>query len=523
MDKDDDNIVVETDEINKDEPIVVNFSDAVDENVEDDVIVVNFNAEAPVEDGFDDELVANFETAEEELDYEREASSSYTPVDFRIEYAYEDEDDEEDYYEAYVPPKKRSFASFVLWFVQSPVVRRLIVATSIAGVLFVLQLRLLPAVWLGQERDMRMVSTEIGVNYDFEASAQFYSNDSRFYYFVTREGISFRGSNGALLWHNSFSFNRPHISTRGDFLAVSELERGRLIHVFDDEGPVFSTPFDRPVLNFNVNAAGLLSVIVQYEGGYGVYLLSRERPTTADPLFHWSVFRTDQDLVHPILVEASDDGRYIVIAYVDLGTRVTTVVEFRYVNQWDAWGTEMGLFAAEMYSGLVLAIRFMADNRLLILTPEYIVCFQVGPLHSQLSELWRLPLYNRIDNIEFYRGSHFAVAFGDRKVGTFGDGVPLGTVQFFNMNGIMTGSFHTGRRTTLLSMGHNAVIVGADRSFTAMDFRGMVLWEFVSIVDARNVIFLDDTSTVLVAGPTRAEVFRRRRVRDDDRPDIGAF
>ena len=497
----------------------------VQEQTDLDSIVVNFKNETSPDDDSEEELVVNYEAydaPEDELDYGKEAAANYSPVDYRIEDTYEDDDED---METYEPQRKRSFASFVLWFVQSPVVRRLIIATSIAGILFVLQLRLLPTVWLGQERDMRMVSTEIGVNYDFEASAQFYSNDSRFYFFVTREGISFRGSNGALVWHNSFSFNRPHVSARGDFLAVSELERGRLIHVFDNEGPAFSTPFDRPVLNFNINSAGFLSVIVQYEGGYGIYLLSRERPTTTDPIFHWSVFRTDRDLVHPIFAEASDDGRYIVIAFVDLNTRVTTVVEFRYVNQWDAWGTEMGLFAAEMYSGLILGLRFMADNRLLVFTTEYIICFQLGPLHSQLAELWRIPLDNRIELVEFYRGSHFAVAFGERHIGTFGEGVSLGTVQIFNMNGVMTGSFHTGRRVTLLSMGHNAVIVGADRSFTAMDFRGMVLWEYVSIFDARDVIFLDDTSTILVAGPTRAEVFRRRRMRDDDRPtfDIGAF
>ena len=424
----------------------------------------------------------------------------------------EEEEEEEDYY----VQGSGVFSSLLLRFVQSSTARKVIVALSFAAILLFFQMYFLPAIGLGQERDLRMVQTEFGIYYDFEASPQFYSNNSRFYYHVTRDGISMRSSNDVLVWHNSFSFNRPLMVTRGDIVAVSEMERGRVIHVFNAEGPLFSTTFDDPVLSFNVNAAGFLTTIVQYEGGYGVYVLSREQPSPAEPVFTWSVFRHNQDLIHPIFAEVSDDGRYIAIAYVDLNTRVTTTIEFRYVNQWDAWGTEMGLFAAEIFDGVVLAIRFMSGNRLLVVTGNQILCFQVGPARMQLDLLWSNHLENRLDLIEFYGDTHFVYAVGDRHIGTFGDGYPVGTIHIYNMNGVRTGSFQMGRRASLLSVGHNAVIAGADRSFTAIDFRGVLLWEFISMVDTRDIIFLDDTSSILVAGPTRADVFRRLRVRDEE-------
>ena len=438
------------------------------------------------------------------------------------EYLDEDEDDEEEdeeegeeEEEEHYASSRGNLASFALRFVESSTARKVIVALSIAAVLLLVQMYFLPAIGLGQERYLRMIQTEHGVDYDFDASPKFYSNNSRFYYHVTRDGISMRSSNDLLVWHNSFSFNRPLAVARGDIIAVSEMERGRLIHVFNADGPLFSTSFDDPVLSFNVNAAGFLSVIVQYEGGYGVYVLNSYQTLSSDPVFTWSVFRHDQDLIHPIFAEVSDDGRYIAIAYVDLNTRVTTTIEFRYINQWDAWGTEMGLFAAEIFDGIVLAMRFMSGNRLLVMTGDRIICFQVGPARMQLDSLWTNQLENRIDFIEFYGDSHFVLAIGDRLVGTFGEGYPIGTIHIYNMNGARTGSFQTGRRASHLNVGHNAVIAGADRSFTAIDFRGVLLWEFISMVDTRDVIFLDDTSSILVAGPTRANVYRRLRVRDN--------
>ena len=448
---------------------------------------------------------------------------------------YGEEDEEEDGYReegkarlpaaAKAPKAPRvSFRAFAIRFVQSATARKAIVTLSIAGVLLVAQMYFLPAIGLGQERDMRMAPTEYGVTFAHDVHPQFHSHDSMFYFFVTREGISLRASNDAIAWHHLFSFNRPLMSARGGFVAVAEAERGRVIHVFSEDGHIFTTSFENPILSFTINAAGILTAIVQYEGGYGVYVLDRHQPSSLTPIFNWSVFRHERDMIHPIMAEVSDDMRYIVIAYADLNTRVRTVVEFRYINQWDAWETEMGLFAAEVYDGLVHVVRFMAGNRLVLKTFDRIICFQVGPGRMQLDEIWDIRLENRIDRIAFHGGTHMVLAVGDRHIGTFGEGDPVGTVQIYNMNGALTGSYQTGRRSTHISAGHNSVIVGADRSFTALDFRGVALWEHITPFDTRDVLFLDDISTILVAGPLRADVYRRRRIRDDELHlfDLGA-
>ena len=143
-----------------------------------------------------------------------------------------------------------------------------------------------------------------------------------------------------------------------------------------------------------------------------------------------------------------------------------------------------------------------------------IVSLERGQGHS-VSQRWAIELNNQIDRLDFYGDSRFAFVTGDAFTGNW-DAKPVGTLQIFNMDGEMTGSFSLGRRATFLQMGHNSAIVGSDRVFHAVNHRGTSLWEFVALHDARSVLFLENTDTILVAGATRAEVWRRQRVRNED-------
>ena len=362
------------------------------------------------------------------------------------------------------------------------------------------------------QRYLQMENTEHGVTYSFDAGAMFHSNDSRFYYFITRSGIRMYSSNGNLSWANTFSFSRPMMASEGDIVAVADY-RGRRVYVFNASGHLFTADVGYQVLNFSVTYTGILTVIVSYDTGFGVHVYNQNR-TSHPPLFYWSVHEYDGMYI-PTMAEVSSDGRYIAIAMLDVNVMLNSYVLFSYVNQRDAPGTDNGLFGTERFPGqLVTAMRFMDNNRLIIAATDEIRCFQVGPGRAFVREVWYLELDNRLSHIEFYGGSHFAFVTGDAVVGAeYAD--PLGTVRIFSINGIESGVFHMGRRVTHFRMGQGAIIVGADRNFHATDLRGSPLWEHTTLHDVRDFMFLDDTNTVLIAGNTGAYVFRRRRIRDN--------
>ena len=371
---------------------------------------------------------------------------------------------------------------------------------------------------LGQAHSMRLESTGNGVSYSFDDSPSFHSNNSRHFFFATRSGISHYTAAGDVRWRRTFSFTRPVMVTRGDIVAVGEQSGGRRVYVFNADGYMYHVDLDHPIMTFSVNEAGFLAVVVQYTTGHGIQVFNRHSSRT--PLYSRDIV---EDLLFPTAVEISENGRYIAVAILDLSTRLNTVVQFGYINQADgfATGNRYGLFSAVDYRGqMVYAMRFMADNKLVVATTSQIVGHQLVPRSGRVSvqnELWHIDLQNSLSHIEFYGNRHFAYVTGDRNLGEI-DAPAVGTVRVMNIDGTESGVFSMGRRVTHFSMGSGGMLIGADRNFHAVDLRGNPLWEHNALYDVRgrDVIFVGDTDTVLIAAATRAEIYERTRVRIND-------
>ena len=368
--------------------------------------------------------------------------------------------------------------------------------------------------WVGVgAQDMRMESTGQGVTYALDANPSFHSNNSRFYFFATRSGIRYTSSGGETrnCWQDSFSLTRPQMVTYGDIVAVSEDDQGRIIHVYNTDGRMYYVTFNNPVRYFSVNGQGDLSVITQSDGIYSIYMIDRRDPTQRRFIFRYHL--SDNPMRFPVAVELSEDGSYIAIAYLNLYRHLVTEIEFHFTDGRGLFGTE-SLFAwtSLPQDEMILTMRFMAGNRLLLVTDSQITL--QGVADSGIEEVWAEPLYNRLDQLAFCGNSRFAFVSGAPTSPDGRDADPVGTVNIFDLNGL-TGRFYLGRRATHLSMGHNAVIVGADRYFVAVNSRGAMLWQHTVFHDVRDMIFLDNTDTVLIAGPNRADVWRRQRTRNE--------
>ena len=397
---------------------------------------------------------------------------------------------------------------------------KILICASIVAIVIIIQLITSN---VGQGTAMRFEQTGVFIPYNFDASPSFYSNDSNFFFLATRDGVRYIPSDGTPRgsWSHTFSLNRPIMVGRGDFVAVGEQSGGRRIYVFNaDEGYMYHVDFDVPVLTFSINETGFLAAVVQYNTGHGVYVFNQASIGGVDGDWLYSRFE-DAELVYPTAVEVSANGRYIIVALLDLRIRPSTTIQFGYINAIDGFitGHMQGLFSEERLDRqLVYAMRFMSDNRLIVATTSQIVAYQISPrTHgpSVQEEVWDIQLENALTHIDFYGNSYFAYVLGDRNIG-MPDAPPPGTVNIRNAAGARIGTFTLGRRATNLTMGHNALLVGADRNFHAVSFNGTHLWEHSSLFDTRTMMFLDNTDTILIAGMNRAEIQERRRVRVSD-------
>jgi hypothetical protein len=314
--------------------------------------------------------------------------------------------------------------------------------------------------------------------------------------------------------HYTFNLRQPILHGRGQYAAVSEGERGRVIYVFDPNGRAFTEIFDHSIHTFTINRTGILSVILQLDDGYAIYVFNRM--SNGEPLFRRYI--RDAGII-PTLAEISDDGRYIAVGLLDVRNFMTSKLQIGYTYRGDGWGTDGIFFEHNFQDEMIFNIRKTANNRLVAVTDAQIVVY-TRDANDAVSITATIPLHNRLVEMAFDEEGRFAVALGSPLL-NMPDAEPAGTVNIYDINGTLTGNHRAGRPVTHLSMGHGAVIVGTDRNFHALNQQGAQIWEFIALQDTRDFIFLENSDTVLIAGTTRADVWRRQRTRDGDADFFG--
>ena len=448
----------------------------------------------------DDNIVVNFDydMSDDDDDDEEEDIIKVKVEDEDEETDEEDDDEEEDEEEEEPKPRRKPIDKRTL-------IKRIIIFILILGGLALSFV----GIRFGRAGEMRIINTEIGFPFNHDDAPSFYSYNSAFFFQVTRTSIRMLGSNETQRWQDIFLFSRPIMVARGSIVAVGE-DRGRVIYVYNESGPLFSSTFEHPVLSFSVTETGFLTVILQLDIGIRVQVHSEHHIT---PAF---LFRNDihSPLLHPVSAEISSNGRYVVITFLNMENYIDTLVQFYFTREQDAWATDRGLFSQIPFlNEMPIHTRIMNNNRVLVITDSAIRAYDIDSSHNT-PLVWEIGLSNRLDRIEFLQGSHFAIALGERLPGSLN--APLqNTVQVFNMNGVQTTYIEMDRRVSQLHMSHNSVVVGTDRFFIAKTLAGDILWEYTALHDVRDFILLENTNTFLVVGAARAEVWRRQRVREE--------
>ena len=356
-------------------------------------------------------------------------------------------------------------------------------------------------------QDMRMTDTGIGLTYGFDANANFYSPGARHFYFAARDGIQNISSTGELRWQHGFSMTAPTMVGRGEIVAVGE-PGGYNIYVFGPNGYLYSVNLSDPVLYYTVNSSGYLSVILMTDNGYIVQVFNPDDPHNPRYGYRAPIY---DDNVFPFSVDVSECGTFIAKARLDVDTLILSQLSLSYVRRVDSRGMPDGLFASYSFVDEFIArVRFTPCGRVIVVTDQQILGFAAEGTAQDPGPLWSIPLHNRPD--KFYIGeNNFAFITGDPFLNQ-PDADEPGILRIYNFNGNLTGSYDLGRRATHLSMNHNTILAGTDRTFYAISVHGIRLWTYSAIQDVRDMLFLDNTDTVIEAGGTRATVMRRLRV-----------
>ncbi|MCL2400200.1 MAG: DUF5711 family protein [Defluviitaleaceae bacterium] len=350
-------------------------------------------------------------------------------------------------------------------------------------------------------QELHMAATGVSVSYGFDMHQGFHSPNTRHFFFSTREGVQIKTSAGDLLQEYSFNLRHPVMIGRGSTVAIGEPD-GHKIYVFNTEGLWYYVNFEHPTILYNVNQAGHLSVITRTNVGYELQVFNPNNPQSY-------VFRNpiNDANVFPTAIDVSECGTYIALALLDVDTLIYSQITFNYIRRADsrALGLTDGLIRGYIYNNeFIYRIQFTNCGRVLVFTDQQILGFATGP--ETQGALWSIPLYNQPD-ILYIGENNFAYVTGDPFL-NHPEAKEPGVLHIYNFYGQLTGTYDLGGRATHLSIGFNTILVGTGRTFYAITAHGLQLWQYSALQDVANMIFMDNTDTVLMAGGASAVVMQ---------------
>ena len=95
------------------------------------------------------------------------------------------------------------------------------------------------------EKRRGMAGTGVEIAYDSDASAHFYSYDSRDFFFCTKDGMKYvSGGKGETKWEYVFNLSAPAITWQREYIAAGEAGS---VYVFNPSGLQYEKKFENPV------------------------------------------------------------------------------------------------------------------------------------------------------------------------------------------------------------------------------------------------------------------------------------
>ena len=340
------------------------------------------------------------------------------------------------------------------------------------------------------------------ITHEVGAVARIHAADGGFF-LATRDAMRFFNADGAEIFRHGHGMGNATLFGRGGFAALLE-HGGRLFHVYNAQGRLYSITTDAPIVRFALGVQGFS--VVMMDGGNGIYYIEIYDNFGTMTYYGLSV---DENIL-PMLMDISHDGRVLAISYLDINdAEMNSFISFVSID-----GSHIGadyIFAENRHNPgqIIGAMRFLADGSLAVVSDT-----RIFVLNRAAATLWEKELGNRFTHVEF-ADNWFAVAYGDGMLNRAG--LTPGTVIVYNAFGteLFAHNVPGGVVRHMQAIGGNLVVGCGNGHFTAFSGTGQVLWELTIPSNVQAIGMMGNPNNVVSLSPTQTNIFRRVRDRNE--------
>lgn len=129
----------------------------------------------------------------------------------------------------------------------------------------------------------------------------------------TRDGATVVNQDGEYIWNGSYEMIDPMVDTCGKYVVVAN-RNNKLVHIFDENGPVNNFEVEYPILQVQVANQGVIAVMMEQDNVVYINLYK------ADGLVRANLIKPIQVAGFPLSMALSNDGQRLIYSSLDATT-----------------------------------------------------------------------------------------------------------------------------------------------------------------------------------------------------------
>lgn len=331
--------------------------------------------------------------------------------------------------------------------------------------------------------------TNLNIDFDSKSGASFRALQSGFF-ISTKDGAMFYDKNGNKIWGDTYSFESPIVTGRGNYTAVYD-GKGFVLNVYDNEKFLYTINDGNKIENVSLNNNGYVTVIFRRSDGFFTSVYDK----TGTSIFE----RIDQtEGIYPIVTDITSDGKIMVSSYVDTnGLEVVTKLVFYYTSESKEIDFEDNIFAygKDKKDEVIVYIKYTENDGLLAFSDKSIYF-----VDKNGDELWGIDCEDTINMVCLSGKDYFVVSYGYDT----NDSKSSNAVVWYNYEGVELSRFSNNKKVDYLESNGDATIFSQGRKFFCYSKGGKKMWEYSADVNVLQMLPIDNISALIVTSDMAA-------------------